>query len=249
MGVPYFLEVLSLLREEFSQVSLEVQPLLQEEYEQLASEGLHAVYVYQETYDAEKYSEVHPKGKKANFRYRLETPDRLGLVVVRKIGIGALLGLSDWRTDSWFTALHLHYLRRRYWKSRYSISFPRLRRAEGYSGGAPEMGEAELLQLITAFRLFDENVELSLSTRESQHFRDHALALGVTAMSAGSKTEPGGYSLKRGALEQFSIDDNRSPAAVAEAIRSAGYEPVWKDWDPILQGYDATRRFERSTSV
>jgi 2-iminoacetate synthase len=250
---------------------MEVQPLDQEDYSRLMEHGLNTVLVYQETYHREDYKLHHPKGKKSNFAYRLETPDRLGRAGIHKIGLGVLIGLEDWRTDSWFTALHLQYLERTYWKTKYSLSFPRLRPFSGeettgvqakpgemtgmgakpgerVNGGSiegerpyglqpkVEMTDRELIQLICAYRLLDEEVELSLSTRESPVFRDHAVRLGITAMSAGSRTNPGGYVVDPESLEQFEISDDRSPAVIAEMIRRQGYEAVWKDWDQVLQG-------------
>jgi 2-iminoacetate synthase len=150
------------------------------------------------------------------------------------MGLGALIGLEDWRADSFFTALHLQYLERRYWQSKYSISFPRLRPFSGGLEPKVEMNDRELVQLICAYRLLDEEVELSLSTRESIRFRNHAIRLGVTSISAGSKTNPGGYAVEPQSLEQFEISDERSPMEVAASIRQAGYEPVWKDWDKVL---------------
>ena len=97
------------------------------------------------------------------------------------------------------------------------------------------MTDRELIQLICAYRLLDEEVELSLSTRESPVFRDHAVRLGITAMSAGSRTNPGGYAVDTGSLEQFAIDDRRSPAEIVAMIRLQGYDAVWKDWDAVLQ--------------
>ncbi|MCB0319818.1 MAG: 2-iminoacetate synthase ThiH [Bdellovibrionales bacterium] len=238
VGVDYFKEALCILGPYFAQVSLEVQPLLQAEYEELIAFGLHSVLVYQETYNREQYRTHHPKGRKSNFAFRLETPERLGSAGIHKIGIGALLGLEDWRTDSWFTALHLAYLRKRFWRTKFSISFPRLRPAEGLVEPRTVMNESELLQLICAYRLFDENVEISLSTRESAFFRDHVMTLGVTSMSAGSKTDPGGYAVRRNALQQFSTSDERSPSEVAKSIEARGYEPVWKDWDLSLMGVE-----------
>lgn len=231
VGLPYFKSALEVIRPHFSTISMEVQPLETEEYAELAKSGVYAVLVYQETYDRVAYKEYHPKGKKASFDYRIATPDRLGRAGIHKIGLGALIGLNDWRMDSWFVAQHLEYLERVYWRTKYSISFPRLRPAEGLIEPKDIIADAELVQLICAYRIFNEDVELSLSTRESSVFRDHVLRLGVTSMSAGSKTEPGGYALKTGALEQFSIDDRRTPPEVAKAIIKAGYEPVWKDWD------------------
>jgi len=236
VGVDYFERAVKVIRPFFSHISLEVQPLEEDEYRRLIAAGVQTVLVYQETYNRERYRSYHPKGKKSNFGYRLETPDRLGRAGIWKVGLGALLGLEEWRTDSAFVALHLEYLRKRYWRTKYSISFPRLRPAEGYLEPNVVMTDRDLVQLICAFRLFDENVELSISTRESPMFRDNVVRLGVTSMSAGSKTEPGGYANPRAALAQFEVSDERTPAEVAAMIAERGYEPVWKDWDPVLQG-------------
>lgn len=234
VGVDYFKEALQLIRPYFSHISMEVQPLDQQEYEQLIPLGLNTVLVYQETYHQEDYKKHHPKGKKSNFLYRLETPDRLGKAGIHKIGLGVLIGLEDWRTDSFLTALHLQYMERTYWQTKYSISFPRLR---PFSGGLPpkvEMHDRELVQLICAYRIWNEEVELSLSTRESPVFRNNAIKLGITSISAGSKTDPGGYASGVQALEQFEISDERTPAEIVQMIRHQGYEAVWKDWDNVL---------------
>jgi len=243
VGVDYFVRALEVVRQHFAHISMEVQPLDSEDYVVLMEHGLNTVLVYQETYNRDDYKLHHPKGKKSNFGYRLGTPDRLGGAGIHKIGLGVLIGLEDWRTDSWFTALHLQYLERTYWRTKYSLSFPRLRPFEGEERERPyglqpkvEMKDRELIQLICAYRLLDEEVELSLSTRESPRFRDHAVRLGITSLSAGSRTNPGGYVVDPGSLEQFEIDDDRSPAVIAEMIRRQGYEAVWKDWDPVLQG-------------
>jgi len=235
VGMDYFKKALRLVRPHFAHISMEVQPLEEEDYAALIQEGLNTVLVYQETYHREDYKLHHPKGKKSNFDYRLETPDRLGRAGIHKMGLGVLIGLEDWRADSFFTALHLQYLERTYWKTRYSLSFPRLRPFSGGLEPKVEMTDRELAQLICAYRLLDEELELSLSTRESPIFRDHAVRLGITSLSAGSRTNPGGYSADPDSLEQFEVHDERSPAVIAAMIRRAGYEPVWKDWDPVLQ--------------
>ncbi|MBA3900931.1 MAG: 2-iminoacetate synthase ThiH [Bacteroidetes bacterium] len=231
VGLEYFENAIKLIKPHFSSISIEVQPMSQQEYEALINQGLNTVLVYQETYHEEDYKIHHPKGKKSNFNYRLETPDRLGKAGIYKIGLGVLLGLEDWRTDSLFTAMHLDYLEKTYWKTKYSISFPRLRPAEGVMGPKVEISDRELVQLICAYRIFKQEIELSISTRESPKFRDNIIKLGITSISAGSKTNPGGYAAEPESLEQFEIDDSRSPFEIAEMIKSAGYEPVWKDWD------------------
>ena len=229
-GIEYFENVLRLIRPFFSHISMEVQPMNQHEYSRLTRLGLNMVLIYQETY-GKNYSEFHPRGIKSDFYYRLETPDRLGAAHVHKIGLGCLLGLDDWRTDSWFTGLHVNYLKKKYWKTRYSISFPRLRPATGIIEPKVIVSDRDLVQLICAYRIFDENLELSLSTREAEKFRNNSVRLGITSLSAGSKTEPGGYSARTSELEQFEINDTRTPEEVADMISNLGYEPVWKDWD------------------
>jgi 2-iminoacetate synthase len=248
VGRAYFANALRLLRPHFSSLSIEVQPLDQSDYAALAGDGLSAVLVYQETYDAEAYRRHHLSGPKADIAYRLETPDRLGRAGLKKIGLGALYGLSDWRADAWFTGLHLRYLEKLYWSTRYSISFPRLRPHEGRDIAVTPFHERELVQAVCAFRLLSQEVELSLSTRESEAFRNHAFRLGFTSMSAGSRTNPGGYASAPDSLEQFEIDDSRSPAEVAAFLRGQGYEPVWKDWDSTYDGFAAPAK-ERAYAV
>ncbi|MBB1138785.1 2-iminoacetate synthase ThiH [Myroides sp. WP-1] len=230
VNLSYFEQAIKQIRLSFSTISIEVQPLEQNEYEVLAQLGVYAVLVYQETYHEAVYKQYHLKGKKSNFRYRLETPDRIGQSGIHKIGLGVLLGLEDWRVDSFFTALHLDYLQKRYWKTKYSISFPRLRPAEGNLPPNFIMEDKDLLQLMFAYRLWNEDVELSISTRESEHFRNHIIGLGVTSMSAGSKTNPGGYSVDQDSLAQFEICDNRSTEEIHRLIKSKGYDPIWTDW-------------------
>ncbi len=227
----YYEELINAVRPHFAQISLEVQPLKTDEYERMVKAGVSYVCVYQETYNEKTYPEFHPKGDKSDFRYRLETPDRCGEAGIQKIGIGALLGLQDWRTDSFFTALHLNYLERTHWKTKYSISLPRLRPHVGGFEPIDPINDREMAQLICAYRLFDPEVDISLSTRESAAFRDMAMHIGATTMSAASSTEPGGYVEPHKELEQFEISDARSVDEMAAAIRANGYEPVWKDWD------------------
>ncbi len=230
VGVGYLLNSIKLLKDVFSNISIEVQPLEQNEYEVLINEGLYAVLVYQETYHKDNYKDYHPKGKKSNFNYRLDTPDRLGKAGIHKIGLGVLIGLEDWRTDNFFTALHLNYLEKKYWQTKYSISFPRLRPAEGLIEPKVIISDKELVQLICAWRIFNEELELSISTRESEVFRNNILKLGTTSMSAGSRTNPGGYTIEEESLEQFEINDDRSVDEIVNQIKKTGYKPVWKDW-------------------
>jgi 2-iminoacetate synthase len=229
--VNYFKNVVELIKSRFANISIEVQPLETEEYITLQKAGVYSVLMYQETYHQEVYKTYHPKGKKSNFHYRLETPERIGKAGIHKTGLGVLLGLEDWRTDSFFCALHMDYLQKTYWKTKLSVSFPRMRPAEGIIEPTIIVSDKELVQLICAYRLFNEDVELSISTRESEKFRNNVIPLGVTSMSAGSKTNPGGYAVEPTSLEQFEIYDERSAGEIAQLILGSGYEPVWKDWD------------------
>lgn len=232
----YFERAIQTLSPYFSQISIEVQPLDQPDYELLQAAGTHAVLVYQETYHQEVYKQYHPKGKKSNFDYRLATPDRIAQSGFHKIGLGVLLGLEDWRVDSFFNALHIDYLQKRYWKTKYSVSFPRLRPAQGILEPNFSMEDRDLLQLICAYRLWNPDLEISISTREREKFRNHIIGLGVTSMSAASKTNPGGYVVDPQSLEQFEISDERSMEDIKTIIRQAGYDPVMKDWDSSYSG-------------
>jgi len=236
VGRNYLAHALQLLRPRFASLAIEVQPLPEEDYAALTAEGLSTVLVYQETYDEVAYRRNHLKGPKSDIAWRLNTPDRLGKAGIKKIGLGALYGLSDWRADAWFTGLHLRHLERTHWRSRTAISFPRLRPHEGGDIPVTPFNERDLVQTACAFRILSPEAELSLSTRESAAFRNHAFRLGFTSMSAGSRTNPGGYASAPDSLEQFAIDDNRTPAEVADFLRDQGYEPVWKDWDPTYDG-------------
>ncbi|WP_295231094.1 2-iminoacetate synthase ThiH [uncultured Chryseobacterium sp.] len=240
VGIDYFIHAVRLLKPHFANISVEVQPLQEEEYLLLHHEGVNAVLVYQETYHKEVYKEYHPKGKKSNFHYRLETPDRIGKAGIHKMGLGVLLGLEDWRIDSFFNALHIQYLQKQYWKSRFSVSFPRLRPAEGIIEPNFIMSDKDLLQLICAYRLWNEDLEISISTRENETFRNHIVSLGATAMSAASKTNPGGYAVDKESLEQFETSDERSMEDIRAMIRNAGYDPVMKDWDAVYSGIQST---------
>lgn len=229
----YLARITELLKPLFSSVAVEIYPMSLSQYRSLVASGVDGLTVFQETYNEQLYSRVHLGGKKRDFRWRLETPDRGGEAGFRRIGLGALLGLGDWRTEAFHMGLHARYLMRKYWKSQVSISFPRLRPSAGSFEIPHPVSDKNLVQLLTALRLFLPDAGFTLSTRESAELRDHLIPLGITSMSAGSKTDPGGYThaLEDRAEAQFEIADERPPETVAEAIRQRGYEPVWKDWD------------------
>ena len=231
------------------------------QYEPLVRAGADGLVVYQETYDPEVYQDMHTSGPKRNFRWRLETPERAYAAGFRRLGIGALYGLADWRYEAICLAAHAEYLLRTCWKSCLTISLPRLRPCAGEFQPLTHMSDREMAQLGCAFRLMFWDAGLVLSTREPARLRDGLIPLGITLMSAGSHTEPGGYTgagrdnlhhTTRGRIEelgssewaamgetrqatgQFEIADQRSPREVADRIRQLGYEPVWKDWDAAL---------------
>ena len=228
-GIDYFKQVLPVVKKYATYLQMEVQPLSVDDYVQLKELGLDAVSVYQETYHKEYYSKVHLGGKKADYRWRLETPDRLGMAEIDKVGIGSLLGLYDWRADLCATALHILYMREHYWKTNLSVSFPRLRPAAGGFEPKLPVSDAKLLQIICALRIFDNELDLTLSTRESASFRDLILPVGITAISAGSSTEPGGYAHKGENLEQWTVNDDRTVDEVVSAMESSGFEAVFQN--------------------
>ena len=135
-------------------------------------------------------------------------------------------------------AQHGHYIMNRYWQSHISFSFPRMRPAcEVERQKFPHLvNDSDLVQMILALRLCFADAGLVISTRESKRLRDHLIGLAITRMSAGSKTNPGGYGEEDTSLEQFEVNDKRSPKQVTEAIRAQGFEPVWKDWDSAFCG-------------
>ena len=224
-------ETAYLLSRDFPSISVEIYPLEREGYASLGRAGVEGVTVFQETYDPELYAKFHLGGKKRDYNYRLATPDRIGAAGMRKIGLGALLGLGLWRFEAISLALHALYLQKTYWQTNISISFPRIREASGGFTPPSPVSDREMAQLAFALRVLIPDVGLTLSTRETPAFRDGITPICFTATSAGSKTEPGGYTRPGEATEQFAIEDSRTPGEVAEAIKAMGLEPVWKDWD------------------
>ena len=252
------------LRDEMPGISLEVGPMETDEYRPIAEAGAEGLVVYQETYDRAVYAEMHTAGPKRNFDWRLETPERAYAAGFRRLGLGALYGLADWRLEALSVAAHAEYLLRQCWKAQLTISLPRLRPCAGEFQPLTHLSDRELVQLVSAFRLFLPDAGLVLSTREPAALRDGLIPLGITLISAGSHTEPGGYTgagkekihrtergriveLASGASEwapvgqqatnatgQFDIADHRSPQEVSALVRRLGYEPVWKDWDAAL---------------
>jgi len=203
------------------------------EYARLFEAGVEGVALYQETYDRDVYAKYHRQGPKADYDKRLSGPDDIAQAGMREVGLGVLLGLSDWRTETLALAEHVHHLIKSYWRTHVSISFPRLRPAHGVSKSQfPHLVlDKELVQMILALRLCFADVGLVLSTREPAHLRDHLIRLGITRMSAGSRTNPGGYQYPQQGPGQFQVDDDRSAKEIADMVRCHGLDPVWKDWD------------------
>ncbi len=260
----YLRDCIAMLHAEWPSVSLEVGPMETEEYRPLVAAGADGLIVYQETYDRAVYAEMHTAGPKRNFDWRLETPERAYAAGFRRLGISPLYGLADWRYEALSVAAHADYLLRHCWKAQITISLPRLRPCAGEFEPLTHIRDREFAQLICALRLMFPDVGISLSTREAPKLRDGLIPLGVTQMSAGARTEPGGYTgagrekihhTERGVIKelaagssewlpqqnrptnatgQFNIGDERTPQEIAALIRQLGYEPVWKDWDAAL---------------
>jgi 2-iminoacetate synthase len=236
-GVDYLEQALRALSQVVPQLSIEVQVWREDEYGRLAAAGCDGVVIYQETYDRDAYREYHLAGKKRDYDFRLEGPERAGRAGIRRLGVGALLGLAEpWRADAIATAAHARFLIKRFWRSEVSVSVPRIRpSASGYVPRAV-VSDRELAQLVCALRLYLPDAGIVMSSREAAGFRDALVPLGVTHTSAGSHTEPGGYTSPGEAEGQFEVNDTRSPAEVASALASRGFDVVWKDWDPALRG-------------
>lgn len=232
-GVPYLAKAIDIAKKYFSNIKIEVMPLRAEDYHELTLHGLNGVICFQETYHRENYRIYHPRGMKSNFEWRCNGFDRMGQAGVHSIGMGVLIGLEkEWRTDVVMMARHLRYLQKHYWRTKYSINFPRMRPAQN-EGFQPNciMTDRELAQATFAMRIFEHDVDISYSTREPALIRDHMCTLGVTTMSAESHVNPGGYHTYPEALEQFAVSDNRTAKVINQRLKEMGREPVWKDWD------------------
>lgn len=258
----YLESCLEALRGFVPTLAIEVGPMEQPEYERMVAAGAEGLVVYQETYDRTAYAAYHTAGPKKDFDWRLACPERGAAAGFRRLGLGALFGLSDWRREAVRLAAHVEFLQNRCWKSSYTVSFPRLRPAAGGFQPAHPLGDRDFVQMLCAFRICFPHVGIVLSTREPAALRDAVLPLGVTSMSAGSHTEPGGYTGagrrdlhltvkgRRVELEdqtretaaatgQFDIADDRPASEIAALLRQHRFDPVWKDWDEALLATDA----------
>lgn len=232
-NVDYIAKALDIAKPYFSNLKIEVMPLSAEDYTKLVYHGLNGVICFQETYNEKNYKLYHPHGMKSNYEWRVNGFDRMGQANVHSIGMGVLIGLEkEFRTDITMMAYHLRYLEKHYWRTKYSVNFPRMRPAEN-EGFQPNviMTDRQLAQCTFAMRIFDHDVDISYSTREPARIRDNMATMGVTTMSAQSKTNPGGYYTYPQALDQFTVNDERTATEIIASLKSLGREPVWKDWD------------------
>jgi len=255
----YLAQSVRALAPNFSSVSIEVGPMETEDYVAIVEAGAEGLVVYQETYNRGVYAEMHTAGPKRDFNFRLDCAERGYAAGFRRLGIGALIGLSPWRDEVITLAAHLEHLFKHCWQAQITVSLPRLRPAAGGFRPLFSMTDRELAQLVCALRITFPQLGIVLSTRERGSLRDSLALIGVTMMSAGSHTEPGGYTRQgrehlhrtvRGrvvateyqdgedqlATGQFEISDERSPAEIAAVLRRRGLETVWKDWDRALCG-------------
>ncbi|MBT3286147.1 MAG: 2-iminoacetate synthase ThiH [Victivallales bacterium] len=231
--VPYFEELARNLHPHVASLNIEIQPLSIPDYALLVQAGVDTLTLYQETYAPVEYARYHVSGPKRDFRWRLEAPERGAQAGMAFLGIGALLGLTDWRVEAFYVGLHARYLQRTYWRQHVSVSFPRMQHAAGAFEPPFPVGDADLVQILCALRLALPDAGMVLSTRESAALRDHLLPIGITRLSAGSKTTPGGYAEDTEAEGQFDVQDHRSLAEVMAAVQARGFDPVCKDWDGL----------------
>lgn len=234
--VSYIKDCVSVLRKYFPSISIEVYSLSTEEYAELISASVDGLTIYQEVYDEEIYSRLHPRGPKRDYRFRLDAPERAGKVGMRTVNIGVLLGLNDWRQEVFFTGVHAAYLQKQFPDIEIGVSFPRMRPQVGNYTPEYPVSDRALVQSIVALRLFLPRVGITISTRESAFLRDNLLNLGVTKMSAGSSTAIGGHTDAIDSMGQFEISDRRTVKEMRETISRSCYKPILKDWHDLNSG-------------
>lgn len=238
-GPEYIAEAARRLRPFFPDIAIEVYALTVAEYRLLIDAGVNALTLFQETYNEPLFAELHPAGPKHDFRFRLEVPERAGIAGMRCIGLGALLGLDEWRRDAFFTGLHTDYIQRHFPSADVAVSTPRIRPHEGVFDKVFPVSDTDLVQYILATRLFMPTAGITISTRERPFLRNHLIELGITKISGGVSTAVGGHAVfqeedpEEHDVAQFEISDNRSVAEMAQAIRSKGYQPIYKYWEPL----------------
>ncbi|SKC81803.1 2-iminoacetate synthase ThiH [Maledivibacter halophilus] len=228
--VSYIIDAVKILKKYFDSIAIEIYPLTEEEYSKVVKAGVDSLTIYQEVYNEEIYDRVHIAGPKKNYDFRLNAPERACKARIHSVNIGALLGLDDWRKEGFFTGLHALYLQNKYSDTEISVSLPRIRPHVGSFNDIFLVDDKSLVQILLALRLFLPRAGITISTRESQNFRDNLIPLGVTKMSGGVSTEVGGHSSKTKSDSQFEISDKRSVEEMKRILLSKGYQPVFKDW-------------------
>ena len=227
----WFAELARRIRPKFASLQVEIYALTQDEYKTLSEAGTDGMTMFQESYNPEVYAHFHPSGPKRDFANRIGAFERAAQGGMTFIGLGALLGLNDWREEAFYLGLHAAYLQRKYWRASLAFSFPRMRPAHGGLPPPHAVSDAHLVQLTCALRVLLPDATLTLSTRERPDFRNRLVRIAMNKISAGAKTTPGGYAHATDAEAQFEVADPRSLAEVAAAIRAMGFDPVMKDWD------------------
>lgn len=229
--VEYIGKAVEIAKRYFTTIGIEVYPMEVEEYAHLQKCGADFVSVYQETYDTEKYAQVHLSGPKRNFAYRFNAQERALLGGMRGVGVGALLGLGDFRRDAFAAGLHAQFLQKKYPKAEVSFSVPRLRPYKNHAqADSNDVHEPQLLQVMLAYRLLLPFAGINISTRERAGFRDHVVGMVATKISAGVKTGVGGHEEEEKGDAQFQISDPRSVKEIERMLLARGMQPVYRDY-------------------
>lgn len=230
-SVEYIGEALKIAKKYFSTIGIEIYPVNTDEYAYLRKCGADFVSVYQETYDTDKYEEMHLSGSKRVYPYRFNAQERAILGGMRGVAFGSLLGLSDFRKDAYAAGIHADFLRKKYPHAEISFSLPRLRPYINNADNNPnDVHEKQLLQVMLAYRLFMPYAGITISTRERAGFRDNVIGMAATKISAGVSVGVGGHEEETKGDEQFEISDPRSVAEVYNAIIEKGLQPVFTDY-------------------
>ena len=233
VGLDYVCKAIRIAKQYFSSVSLEIFPTTLNGYKELYSAGATGLTLYQETYHQQTYACLHPSGPKADYANRLLAPERALRAGFRQIGLGALLGLYDWRHELAYLASHAKFLMKTFWKTQISISFPRVCASVQSLAIQYPVSDRHLAQMIFAIRCFLPFAEIVLSTRESAVIRDSLIHYGVTRISAESHTNPGGY-INSNSGEQFRVSDVRSLKEIMLTLNNHGFDPILKDWSTVF---------------
>lgn len=229
--VRYIGDACRLARKYFRVVGLEVYPMDSADYAYLHQCGADFVTVFQETYDPDKYGQLHLGGRKRIFPYRFNAQERALRGGMRGVGFAALLGLDDFRRDALATGLHAYLLQRKYPQAEIAFSCPRLRPIINNDQINPkDVHERQLLQIICAYRIFLSFASLTISSRESARFRDNVVGLAATKISAGVDVGIGGHSRESKGDEQFLIDDGRTVREICTMLTSRGLQPVASEY-------------------